>query len=132
MQPKSGLERDVALGDNNGLAEVRPMSRGREAVTARPAQPVAREQVNRARHAYPPPLLQPNCAGGVLTEQRALADVPAKHRCALAARLLGDDAFGHPDSSSCGRKIEPKRVTGHLSGIKPDTGAVALSTSATD
>ena len=51
---RSGLKRDVALGDDNGLAEVRPMSRGSEAVTARPAQPVAREQLDRARRAYPP------------------------------------------------------------------------------
>jgi hypothetical protein len=93
-----------ALGDDNALAEVSPMSRGREAVTARPAQPVAREQLDRARRAYPPPLLEPNRTGGVLTEQGALPDVVAKHHGALVTRLLGDDSLRDAGSSGRSRK----------------------------
>jgi hypothetical protein len=52
----------------------------------------------------PFPALQPNRTGCILTEQRPLADIPAKHRRALVARLLGDDALGDANSSSRGRK----------------------------
>ena len=72
------------------------------------------------------PLLQPNRAGGVLTEQRALPDVSAQHRRALVARLLGDDALGDTGSSSRGRKACPQRVTGYFARIKSGTGSVAL------
>ena len=77
------------------------------------------------RPPYQPPL-QPNRAGGVLTEQGTLADVAAKHRCALVTRLIGDDALGDPGRSSRGRKTGPQRVTGYLAGVKPGSGGVAL------
>ena len=70
--------------------------------------------------------LQPNRAGGVLTKERAFADVAAKHRGSLVARLLGDDALGDPGSSSRGCKAGPQRVSGHLAGVKPGSGGVAL------
>jgi hypothetical protein len=96
-------------------------------ILRRPIQPVAHEQ------AFPwparPPaasFLQPNRTGGVLTEQGALADVTAKHRRALVARLFGDDALGDPGRSSRGRKAGPQRVTCHLAGVEPGTGRVAL------
>jgi hypothetical protein len=72
------------------------------------------------------PLLQPNCAGGILAEQGALPDIPAKHRRALVARLVGDDALGYPGSSSRSRQTGPQRVTGHLGGVEPDTDCMAL------
>ena len=129
MQPKSGLERDVALGDDNGLAEVRPMSRGREAVAARLAERVAGVQLDRGRSACPPPSLsplQPNRTGGVLTKQRSLADIPAKHRRALVARLLGDDALGHPGGGCRGCQTGPQRVTGYLTRVEPSAEGVAF------
>ena len=58
----------------------------------------------------PAPYLQPNRAGGVLTKQGALPDIPAKHRCALVAGLLGGDALGDTGGSSRGRKAGPQRV----------------------
>src|ERR1039458_3431477 len=70
--------------------------------------------------------LQPDRAGGVLTEQGALADVAAKHGRALVTGLLGDDALGYPDSSSRGRKASPQRVTGHLAGVESSSGSEAL------
>ena len=51
-------------------------------------------------------------------------DVPAKHRCAPVASLLGDDALGDPGSSSRGRQTGPQRVTGHLVEVEPGTGGV--------
>ena len=99
-----------------------------EAVAPRATEPVTREQLDRGRHCdrHLPSLLQPNRAGGVLTEQRALADVAAKHRRALVPCLFGDDALWNPSRSSRGRKACPQRVTGHLAGVEPGTGSVAL------
>ena len=78
--------------------------------------------------AYPPrPLpLQAYRSGGVLTEHRALPNVPSEHRRALVTRLLGDDAFGHAGSGSRGRKVGPQRVTRHLAGVKPRPDGMAL------
>jgi hypothetical protein len=73
-----------------------------------------------------PPLLQSYRAGGILSEQGTFPDVPAKHRRALMPGLLGDDAFGDANRSSCGRKTGPQRVTGHLGGVKPGSTSVAL------
>ena len=75
--------------------------------------------------------LQPNRAGGVLTKERAFADVAAKHRGSLVARLLGDAALGDPGSSSRGRKAGPQRVSGHLAGSSPVRAAWRFNTSAT-
>ena len=72
------------------------------------------------------PHLQPDRAGGVLTEQRPLPDVATKHRRALVTSLLGDDTLGDAGRSSRGRKTGPQRVTGHLGGIKTDSGSVTL------
>ena len=55
----------------------------------------------------PFPALQPDRAGGVLTEQRALPDVAAKHRRALVARLLGDDALR--DAAEAAEVARPAR-----------------------
>ena len=65
------------------------------------------------------PRLQPNRAGGVLTEERALPDIAAKHRRALVTRLVGDDAPGAPGSGSRGRKACPQRVTSNSPEIMP-------------
>jgi hypothetical protein len=100
----------------------------RKSVVTVLAQPVAR---NYAQRAYPPFALQPDRAGGVLTEQGALADVATKHGRALVARLLGDYALWDTGSSSRGRKAGPQRVTGHLAGSSPARAAWRFNTSAT-
>ena len=88
---------ESALTEFHGLAP--------DAVAAHPTAPVTREQLDRARRAYPPrpPPLQPNRAGGVLTEQGTLPDVAAQHRRVLMPGLLGDDAFGDPGGGAQGR-----------------------------
>ncbi len=70
--------------------------------------------------------LQPNRAGGVLTEQRALADLAAEHRRALVTRLLGYHALGDTGSRSRGCKTGAQRVTGYLGGVEPGSNGVAL------
>jgi len=42
------------------------------------------------------------------------------------ARLLGDDALGHPSRCCRGRKAGPERVNGYLGGVEPGTPGVAL------
>ncbi len=69
--------------------------------------------------------LKPNRAGGVHPEERVLADVAAKYRRSFVTCLLGDDALGHTGRSSRSRKPGPRRVTGHVGGIEPDTSAAA-------
>ena len=74
----------------------------------------------------PAPYLQPNRAGGVLTKQGALPDIPAKHRGSLVACLLGYDALWDTGSSSRGRKAGSQRVTCHVGGVESGPGSVAL------
>ncbi len=57
----------------------------------------------------PFPASQFNRAGGVLPEQAPLAAVPGRHRHALVAGLVGDDALGDPDSSSRDRQTGQQR-----------------------
>ena len=85
-----------ALADFHGLAPEAGTGSSRRTALPWPARPPAASI-----------FLQPNRAGGVLTEQRALPDVSAQHRRALVARLLGDDALG--DTAAAAEVARPAR-----------------------
>jgi hypothetical protein len=99
-----------------------------EAVAPRATEPVAREELDRGRHAdpRPPSPYSPTALAAFSRNREASRDVPAKHCRSPVARLVGDDALCDPGSSSRGRKAGAQRVTGYLARVEPGTGGAAL------